>query len=392
MKIITFIIFSIILDFNLFSDEIYIVESVPLETVYGSSLTLRTYDVWNDMISSATKTIDFEEFYIENKKDEDLYNIMGIVLRKAKQGIKIRILIEKAMMKTSYEYIKALEKENIEIRVIDFKKLYGGIQHSKFFIVDNRDLFVGSQNLDWRSLTHIHELGVRIKSEKAASELSEVFNYDFEVSKDYNKKDSLKIESKLSCPNFSQAKLNGKDVSYCFAYSPEGGGDYKSEIAEIIDLIRNSKKNIYAQVMTYSDKNKFYLIKNELIKAAKRGVKVKIIFSDWAVGKKTKDKMIKKLLNDGIEIKISSIPQYSKGYIPYSRVEHLKYIIVDDEYFLISTSNWGYDYFYETRGVSVLIKGSEAGRIAADIFNIDWNLPYVKYFDPTKCFESLKKE
>ena len=117
MKIFISILFLALGEFNLFCDEISIVESVPLETVYGSSLTLRAYGVWAEMISSATKTVDFEEFYIENKKDEDLYNIMGIVLRKARQGVKVRILIEKAMMKTSYKYLKSLEKENIEIRV-----------------------------------------------------------------------------------------------------------------------------------------------------------------------------------------------------------------------------------------------------------------------------------
>ena len=45
--------------------------------------------------------------------------------------------------------------------MIDIGTVAGGVQHAKFFIVDGEEVFLGSQNFDWRALKHIHELGVR---------------------------------------------------------------------------------------------------------------------------------------------------------------------------------------------------------------------------------------
>ena len=47
--------------------EIEFVESAPEETVYGSTLSARPGPVWLDMINGASKTLDFEEFYIADK-------------------------------------------------------------------------------------------------------------------------------------------------------------------------------------------------------------------------------------------------------------------------------------------------------------------------------------
>lgn len=34
-------------------------------------------------------------------------------------------------------------------------RLTGGVLHSKFWIVDGRHVYVGSANMDWRSLTQV---------------------------------------------------------------------------------------------------------------------------------------------------------------------------------------------------------------------------------------------
>ncbi len=55
----------------------------------------------------------------------------------------------------------------------------GGVMHAKYFIVDSENLFVGSQNMDWRALIHIHELGVRVKNKYLANTFQEVFEFDW---------------------------------------------------------------------------------------------------------------------------------------------------------------------------------------------------------------------
>ena len=43
-----------------------------------------------------------------------------------------------------------------DVRVVDMKRLLGsGILHTKFIIADNRSFYLGSANMDWRSLTQV---------------------------------------------------------------------------------------------------------------------------------------------------------------------------------------------------------------------------------------------
>ena len=43
-----------------------------------------------------------------------------------------------------------------QVRSLDFDRLIGaGILHTKLWVVDSKHLFVGSANMDWRSLTQV---------------------------------------------------------------------------------------------------------------------------------------------------------------------------------------------------------------------------------------------
>ncbi|MDA8243298.1 MAG: hypothetical protein M0025_04155, partial [Elusimicrobia bacterium] len=44
--------------------DLTVVESVPAETVYGSTLAARPQAVWPELISSAQRTLDLEQFYV----------------------------------------------------------------------------------------------------------------------------------------------------------------------------------------------------------------------------------------------------------------------------------------------------------------------------------------
>ena len=46
-----------------------------------------------------------------------------------------------------------------EVRSINFTQLFGsGVLHTKMWIVDGQHFYVGSANMDWRSLTQVPEL------------------------------------------------------------------------------------------------------------------------------------------------------------------------------------------------------------------------------------------
>lgn len=44
------------------------------------------------------------------------------------------------------------------VRVVDMPRLTGGVLHTKFWLADGAHLYVGSANMDWRSLTQVSGL------------------------------------------------------------------------------------------------------------------------------------------------------------------------------------------------------------------------------------------
>ena len=381
--------------------EIEFAESVPEETVYGSTLAVRPAQMWIDMINGAAKTLDFEEFYIADKPGAALEPVLAAVKAAAGRGVRVRFIVEKTMMGETSKVLPGLTAEkNIEARVIEFKKIAGGIQHSKFFVVDGREVYVGSQNFDWRSLSQIHELGARVNSERAARDFSLIFEGDWAMAggADPQKVFSIKPGKPLNSKNPEAAFVRGAAASYHLAFSPAGflPGGFDVEIKELLRLIKGAKKNIHAQVMTYSlfpygKKARWEELDQAFRAAGKRGVKVELIFADWSMGGKS-DKDIKALSQaKNVSVKISSLPPHSGGFIPFARVEHCKYLVFDGETAMLSTSNWSPDYFTDTRGAALIVEGAAGAAALEDIFERSWNGPYVSPVDPNLDYKSVKK-
>jgi phosphatidylserine/phosphatidylglycerophosphate/cardiolipin synthase-like enzyme len=385
--------------------KIEFVESVPVGTNLDSSYTLKTENVWVDMMMGAEHNIDLEMFYISNKKDEPLENVLYAMKDAAERGVKIRILAGKMMKKdtlASIEDFKGLK--NIEIRFIDFKKVSGGgVQHTKFFIVDGKRVFMGSQNFDWRAIKHIHELGVKITSKRAAKTFQTVFDADWKMAKSDDKKSIKKIFAikpnykPVTKENPETAKVLERNEEYYLAFGPKKllPKGFSVEINELLTLIKNAKKSISTQVMSYAitdyDKSRWKKLDKALRKAAKKGIKIKLIFADWTVKPKTEAdiKSLSKVKN--ISIKISTIPQDKGGFVPYARVDHCKYMLVDNKISFISTSNWGKSYFYSTRSAAIIMKGKNSAKVLNDMFNMSWNSRYVKKLDINKEYKPVKK-
>ena len=63
------------------------------------------------------------------------------------------------------------------------KQTPADLKKPKIFIVDDSEVFIGSQNFDWRALKHIHELGIRISGDRDLIKIySDIFNEDWKYS------------------------------------------------------------------------------------------------------------------------------------------------------------------------------------------------------------------
>lgn len=43
-----------------------------------------------------------------------------------------------------------------DIRTVNMRELTSGVLHTKFWVVDGKHIYIGSANMDWRSLTQVH--------------------------------------------------------------------------------------------------------------------------------------------------------------------------------------------------------------------------------------------
>lgn len=385
---------------NLQSQTIRLVESVPIETAMEQSALPLAKDVWVEMFSSAEKSIDIEVFYFTNQSGEPMEKVMNSIKDAAARGVKVRVIVDNNFYTKGEKSVDKLENiSGIEIRKIPFNKIGGGVMHAKYFVIDGKEIFVGSQNFDWRALKHIHEMGITVRSEKLASDFEKIFEMDWQLALNPDKilLDSLVKSIIPEVTKSRSIKLTDKkfgDVSLYAGFSPFNATPeaFMKEENELLNMIDEAKDSICIQVMNYSLKNKFYDIDNELRAAAERGVKIKILFADWTMKKSTEEdiKSLSKVKN--IEIKISTIPEYSGGFIPYARVDHSKYMVVDNRKAMISTSNWEKGYFYDTRDAAIFLTGEKINKSLNEVFERIWNSGLAEYVDINKSYETKKRE
>ncbi len=381
-------------------NNIELVESIPIETTLDNPDIRNTQEVWLEMINSAQKTLDIEQFYISNEKGEPLDTILHAIIAAAKRGVIVRIIVDGEMFRTYPDDVTWLEQQspNITKHVIDFKSLAGGIQHAKFFIVDGKEVFFGSQNFDWRALKHIHELGVRFSGDYDLIRIySDIFDEDWKYSEINDGKTwNLPIYT-ISGPDFMIYKsIYGDSIHVKPTISPKEfyhiNGD--KDLDEILFMINYAAAEINLQFLSYNPVTKegyWEEIDSALISAGKRGVKVKLIVSDWNLGKTAVEHFKELIQYPNFEVRYTSIPDYAAGFIPFARVEHCKYITADSITW-IGTSNMSYSYFYESRNVGLVVESGRFTERLRDIFYRSWNSEYAHPIESTGEYLPRKRD
>jgi phosphatidylserine/phosphatidylglycerophosphate/cardiolipin synthase-like enzyme len=374
-------------------EQIQLVESIPVQTTLGLPETARTFPVWYRMISAAEKSIDMEIFYLSDKAGTALDTIVQAMITAAGRGVQIRIIADDRMAKTYPETLDSLNNfPNIIVHRISLYDNRGGVMHAKYFIVDDREVFIGSQNMDWRALEHIHELGIRVMNTRLAMLVKQIFELDWQISGEadqtaplslpvlpegmmINRSDPLRFQSEsgeevLLYPTFSSP----------FVMYP--GMDWDQ--TEIVRLIDSAKTRAEIQLLSYSPVSRghfFGVIDNAIREAAARGVQVHMILSNWNTRQPDIQYLKSLQVVPNIEIRISTIPQWSGGFIPFARVEHCKYLVVDSSLVWLGTSNWSYSYFNSSRNLGTVLQGEVTNNLVHRIFLKSWDSGYCKTLD-----------
>lgn len=367
---------------------VQLVETAPVETTLDHPDIPDAAVVWREMIDGATRTLDVAQFYVSNAPGGRLEPVLQAIEAAAARGVRVRLLVDEGFYGQYPESADRLGKRaGVEVRRFDVSKHMGGVQHAKYFLVDGREAYLGSQNFDWRSLEHIHELGVRVRQAEVTRALADVFELDWGLAGGAAAKpDAAKGAGAARFP--IEVRQGGQAMALTPLASPKGWLPDESlwDLPRLRAMIDGARRSVTVQLLSHRprmrDGTPFPDLDDALRRAAARGVRVRLLLADWSKRRGSIEPLQRLAEVPGVEVKLATIPRWSGGFIPFARVIHAKYMVVDGAAAWIGTSNWEGDYFQKTRNVGLLVEGGPFAGQLERVFQEVWGGPYAAAVDP----------
>ncbi|XP_011315372.1 phospholipase D3 isoform X2 [Fopius arisanus] len=412
------------------SCKISLVESIPVGMVYDNNSVVHksTYLTWMDLINSAESTIEIAALYWTMKR-EDVYPddsarygeyvFDALVDAGRHRGISIKIAQNAPTQSNpnlDSEYLA--KKAHAEVRSLNFAGLLGGgVLHTKLWLIDRNHVYVGSANMDWRSLTQVKELGlVAMNCSCLANDLAKIFEVYWQLGKEGkvppNWPDSL--STKINVNRTMNFTLDNNRYKSFIASSPPplSPKGRTNDIDGILHCIEKAERFVYISVMDYfpltiyTTKVKYWPVIDDALRSAAidRRITVRLLISWWKHSRESEDSFLKSLIdltnsykNVKIEVKRFIVPTNAElDRIPFARVNHNKYMVTDIAAY-IGTSNWSGDYFINTAGIGMVFEDADHNNSHSirqqleEIFLRDWNSPYAHSMNAS-CFNRLDEQ
>lgn len=373
--------------------EVRLVESWPVETTLDHPDIPDAAPTWVELLDGATRTLDIEQFYVADEPGHRLEPVLDAVRRAADRGVAVRLVADATFARTYPETLDALDAHAaIEVRRVDFGAMTGGVQHAKFFIVDGRTAFMGSQNFDWRSLEHVQELGVVVDVPEVVATWSRLFAVDWALAGGLPLSEALAAAraGQPATPAAVPARFGASLVRVTPVGSPtgylpdEGTWDWP----HLERAIAGARERVRLQALAYEvvghDQVEWRALDDALRAAAARGVKVELMVADWSKSgnKLASVQALARVPN--VSVKFVAIPEASTGFIPFARVVHSKLVVVDGAWSWLGTSNLSRDYFYGSRNLGLVVDGAAFAQRLDGVFEDLWTSPYAEPVDPDR--------
>lgn len=178
----------------------YLVESLPTDVDLAPPAGAdRTGPTLTRLVNGAQRTIDLTAMYWAlqpnpDRRDEKGFSrealleqfgategqaLYDALLAAVERGVRLRILQGPGFDDTDDESSDLLHASpsNVAIETVKMQAWYGsGIMHQKIWVFDGRHIYLGSANMDWKSLTQVKEIGVVVENDPVvAGELGRYF-------------------------------------------------------------------------------------------------------------------------------------------------------------------------------------------------------------------------
>uniref|UniRef100_W5LQ55 5'-3' exonuclease PLD3 n=1 Tax=Astyanax mexicanus TaxID=7994 RepID=W5LQ55_ASTMX len=389
--------------------RVSLVESIPVGLDFNSSVSHPSiYQTWMNLISGAQSSLDIASFYwtmtnADTGTHEPTANEGERILQELAQlsgRISVRIAVNKPDKQP--QNLQLLVDSGAQVRSVNMKQLTTGVLHTKFWVVDKRHIYIGSANMDWRSLTQVKELGAVVYDCSClANDLDKIFEaywflgqsktipspWPSQYTTAYNKDTPMELSLNGTT---SEVYLSSSPPSLC----AEGRtGDLQS----ILSVIDDARQFVYIAVMNYLPTMEFSFpkrywadIDTQLRRVAfERRVQVRLLISCWGSTSPIMLSFLRSLAalqNErklDVQVKIFIVPANpSQKQIPFARVNHNKYMVTDKVAY-IGTSNWSGDYFVNTAGSALVVNQTSDQSTAQTVqqqlqavFERDWDSQY----------------
>jgi len=354
-----------------------IATTFPVNVNLSGSGTVTTYDGIQALLESAKKTIDIEPFYINNKAGTAFdTQIIQTIIQKANEGVKVRILVDKNMEKYYQDSLTPLmNNKNIEVRQSTYYDSGNGVLHSKVVLVDGKSFYIGSICFDWVAFTYNHELGIIYTDKAVGSQIQTAFNFDWD---NYNKPFKAVTTKQKGLTN----------APYQLVMTPANSQGLQDAQTALFQLINGAKTSIDIEVMNitsmepYQNNAVWPGFQEALIAAAKRGVKVRLLVSNWEFDSPTMMADGKAFLtamqqaSPNVSIKITNFPP-TDPFVNYAYVDHAKDIIVDGKTVWFGNANLTWNYFNACRNFNLVVKNNpRVTQVVQNLYNTVWNSQY----------------
>lgn len=377
--------------------RITFVESVPVETTLDLPDVPDAPAVWLDLVRGARTSLDVFTFYFspDPAGGDALSAVLAEVETAGSRGVEVRLLSDAGFHKTyPATHDRFRDLPGVQSRLLDAKARWGGVLHAKGMILDGERFFLGSQNWDWRALTHIHEFGAVVEQADLAAQLSAIYATDFAAAGaepspvptwDAPETPSWTTRRPLRLPG-------GATCEAVLAASPRRGlpAGVPWDLPLLLETISAARDSLHLQMLSYdpSERDGVYWpdLDDAIRAAAARGVQVRLLFSNWAKRASSLKDIQSLAVLGNIEVRFTNIPAWSGGFVPFARVSHAKFATADGRQLWLGTSNGSRDYFEESRNVSLFLRGEGCATTADAFFNRGWHSAYAETVDPCGAY------
>ncbi|XP_057705792.1 5'-3' exonuclease PLD3 [Corythoichthys intestinalis] len=391
--------------------RVHLVESIP-QGLYPSSPSPQqsTAVSWLQLLDKANSSVSIAAFYMSLRSnlsefaetdDAQGRKVFEQLKQLPSKNVKLKIAVNGPQNRI--QDTSELALAGAKIREVDMTTLTGGILHTKLLVIDQKHFYLGSANMDWRSLTQVKEVGLVVED---CSCLAQDAARIFEVYWSLNGSLPLYWPARFTALSSSQKPLlvnfNGVAAKVYFSSAPPqiSARGRSDDLATILSVIDDARDFVFISVMDYLPLSEFTeplrfwpTIDNALRAAAcTRGVKVRLLVSCWDNSPAAMFTFLQSLLvlnrpsiKCDIEVKIFTVPSTEEQMkIPFARVNHAKYMVTERVLY-IGTSNWSENYFTQTAGVSLVVNQTDSEvkpgqrtlqSQAEELFLRDWRSHY----------------